>query len=401
MASKNDPKKRPASPRGLLDALTFPPTLLFVVLILMTMIRRRPPTLMSPLPVPLAATVVFLYVGLTIAYMSFKKRGERAASISSTILADGLLLLFMSTEMGAPAPIAWGGMMIVLAGVAFTLAHLSPKPQQRFAQIPTDLLPDSFGKDEIKTIMSTIVFPAAFLQLDDEGTERIVAANDPFAAILGRVTDKLAGAKFADVISPDVEANPVEFADAEWISHRTSKGRQTMFMFSPMPAKKEPERRVEGNGIIDPETGLFTSAYMSYKGEGDVQLCRRCKRSLTVVIFMLSFEEKNLVVPSDDARHAAYIAFSNMVASSIRAYDSAYAGGEGEVIVFYPDTSPQGAKSAVARLLSNAKKIAKIEVPEMASAQITDIAVNFFGDELVNLDQVMKDVYIARDRSRK
>jgi GGDEF domain-containing protein len=169
------------------------------------------------------------------------------------------------------------------------------------------------------------------------------------------------------------------------------------------PAVKIPEAEpVTGEcAIVDAESGLYTPYYMKYKAESDVQACRRYKRRLAVILFQLEFESKNLIVPSDEAKKTAFTAFAQMTAISIRPCDAAYRVGEDEIAVFLPDTSQQGAKIVLTRLVNNMKKIGLVEVPELVAAHLTDATVNFFGEELSSLDQVMKELYLAKERSGK
>lgn len=356
------------------------------------------------LPAPLLAAFVFLYIGMSFAYLSFMKQGMRDAARSVALMGAGLSCVFVSCEMGAHVVIGWAGALLVIAGVVFGLTHIAPKQTKRFAQTDRDLFPDTIGRSEVKAIMSTIIFPAAFLEVDDEGVERVVAGNDPFAAILGRATDKLAGVKFADLIPPDVEEMPVRFADAEWVSHRTSKGRQTMFMLSPTVSVKEPEpspAQVSSGSLTDAETGLYTTAYMNSKCESDVALCRRYKRQMSVVVFKICFDEKNIVVPSDEVKAVSRAAFGRMLMKELRRSDTACRTGEDEVTVFLPETSQKGAKVVVSRALDMVKKISHLEVPELAQASIEEMTQTFFGDELASLSQVLKELEIAKKRKKR
>lgn len=389
-----------------LDRLAWPPLLGVVVLgIVMLLNRGRSISIAHSDPMPIIVAFGLLYVGLIYAYPMLLKQGSRGASKAAVLVADGLSIVFLTWLFRAPTFIGWIGAVLMIGGVIFGLTHMTPKQPQRFAQISSGLLPSNIGKTEIKAIMSTIIFPAAFLEMNDEGEERIVAANDPFAAVLGRVADKLAGVKFADLIPPDVESQPVRFADAEWVAHRTAKGRQTMFMLSPSVSVKEPEpapAAFVGDGtLIDAETGLYTQFYMKYKCESDLALCRRYKRQFSVVVFFIDFSEKNLVSPSDDAKRSSFAAFGRLLMQELRRSDTPCRTGDGEVTVFLPETSQKGAKVAVERVFEMVKKAAHLEVPELAQASITETTITFFGDELASLDSVMNEVQHAKTRKKK
>ena len=398
-------KSKPKNENGKwLDMLAFPPTILAPVLLVALLMRGRSPSAAAELSVPLLVSMIFVYVGLSLAYLTLQKKGQHNAAWSAAILADGLLLVFISSQMGAGSAAGWGGVALIILGLILAISQLTPPPAARFAKHVPDLLPASVGKPEIKLFVSAIPFPTAFLETSEEGEERVIAANDAFATILGRVAGKLDGVPFADLIPPDMESRSLVYADAEWVSHRTTKGKQTMFMLSPAVKVPEAEPAPDEFAIVDTESGLYTPYYMKYKAESDVQSCRRYKRRLAVILFQLEFEgnaDKNLIPPSDETKQTAFTAFAQMVAVSIRACDTAYRVGENEIAVFLPDTSQQGAKSTDARLVDNMRKIGKVEVPELAAAHLTDTSVNFFGEELVSLDQVMGELYLARGRSDK
>lgn len=353
------------------------------------------------LPVQTLVSFALLYLGLLYAYVTFGKRGESAGVRASALVADGLTLLFLSGQMGAMPLFGWVGAGMIVLGIVFAASAMTPKQEQRFAQVNPNLFPEGLGRSEIKTIIGTIIFPAAFLEMSDDGVERIVAANEPFAAILGRVTDGLAGQKFADVFSPELESRTVKFADAEWVSHRTSKGRQTMFMLSPSLKEREPEHiGPADSAVIDPESGLYSQYYMNFKVEADVARCRRYKRLMSVIVMRAEYDEKNLVTPSDSARKTAFVALGRMLMMSLRKDDTAVRTGDEEVTIFMPETSQKGARTVVERMLDNVRKIAALEVPEIGQAHIKETAVTFFGDELVDLAQVLKDVEQAKPRMR-
>lgn len=394
--------KKKTGARGWLARLAFPPVLAIAVYAAITFFTRTRPSF-TGLQTPVAVGLGVLYVGLCAAYLSFGRQGASAPARASALVADGLMFLFVTGDLGASIAFAWGGVAMIGAGLVFALTHMAPKPKQRFAQISQDLFPASVSKADIKTVIDTIIFPAAFLQSDDSGVERVVAANDPLAAILGRVADKMAGVPFADVMPPEIEAHPVHFADADWGSHRTAKGRQTMFMLSPLlrpSEEKEPERRAPSGANFDAETGLWSTDYMRLKCASDIALAKRYKRQLSVIVFQLDFSEKNLVSPSDDMKKASRAAFGRMLMAELRVSDTAVRTGEDEVTVFLPETSQKGAKTVATRVFDTVRKIAQLEVPEIAQVNVIESILTLFGDEITDLDQVLRDVERIKTKRR-
>jgi GGDEF domain-containing protein len=387
-----------------LRMLAFPPTILVPVIMAAMLTRGGSSVAVADLSIPLLASQTFIYFALSFAYLTFHKNGQLNAAWSAAILADGLLLVLISAQTGAGTAFGWGGVALIALGLILATSQLGPSPVARFSKNLTDLMPETVGKPEIKLLVSAIAFPTAFLETDEGGDERIVAVNDAFAVTLGRSANKLEGVRFADIVPPGIKSRGLVFAGAEWISHRTTRGKQTLFMLS--PAVKPPPKEEEGQAssefaIVDTESGLYTPYYMKHKAESDVQTCRRYKRQLAVILFHVDFESKNIIPPSEEAKKAAFAAFARMVVASTRDCDSAYRVSENDVVVFLLDTSQQGAKIVLSRLLNNRKKVGNIQVPELGAAHITDAMLNFFGEELMSLDQVMNELYIKMERNRR
>ena len=406
MALQQTQKTKPKNGRGKwLEMLAFPPAILAPVLFIALLTREAYEV--AELSIPVLASFLFLYTGLSFAYLTLRKKGQRNAAWAAAILADALLFVFASSQMSASPAFGWTGVVLVILGMILAVSQLTPTPTARFAQQNPDLLPENIGKSEVKRFISAIAFPAAFLETNEEGEERVVAANDALAAILGRVAGKLDGVLFSDLIPSNLESRAFVFADAEWVPHRTTKGKQTMFMLSPAVKVVESEAAASDDSIVDAESGLYTPYYMKYKAVSDVQSCRRYKRHLALLLFRLTFSGdedtsgKNLVPPSDETKQTAFIAFARMVSMSIRTCDTAYRVGEHEIVLFLPDTSQQGAKVVLMRITDNMRKIAKVEVPELGAACLTEAAANFFGEEIVSLDQVMQELYLSMGRSEK
>ena len=402
MASgRNDNKKGNGSGGGKWgEMLAFPPAILLPVL-LIGLIGGKTSYGAGGSSTSLLASLILSYAALSIAYLTLLKQGHQKAAWGAALLADGILCLSVSSEFGTAAFLGWIGLALFLAGLMTSVTQLSPPPKPRFAKNNPNLLPDSIEKSDIKAMLSIVAFPAAFLETDDVGVERIAASNDAFAAILGRISDKLEGQAFSSVIPPDVEERTMTFADAEWVAHRTTKGKQTLFLLS--PAVKAPERETPSSprDIVDEETGLYTQYYMTYKAEADVQACRRYKRRLAVVLLKLSFESANLVQPSDDSKKYAFLCFARMVSVSVRACDTAYRVGDDEVLIFLPDIPQNGTKSVMGRLEANMRKLAAVECTDLAPAKLLDASVNLFGEELSSADEVVKEVYLVMNRNAK
>jgi GGDEF domain-containing protein len=382
--------------------VAFPPFMLPLVFLAAMLTRTRPPAVMNELSIPLFASQIFIYIALSFAYLTLNKKGQTYAAWSAAILADGLLLVSASAQIGAGAAFGWGGVALIILGLILATSQITTPQAVRFTKNLTDLMPETVGKPEIKLLVSAISFPTAFIESDDSGHERIVAANNAFGAIVGRSANKLEGIPFEDIISPNAESRALVFAGAEWVAHRTTRGKQTMFMLSPAIKINEAEPIPEGEfAIVDTESGLYTSYYMKYKAESDVQACRRYKRCLSVLLFRLGIESKNLIPPSDETIKTAFAAFARTTIVSIRNCDSAYRVNDGEIAVFLPDTPQQGAKIVLTRIVNSMKKIGRIEIPELGAAHLSDAMIVFFGDELSSLDQVMKDMYIEMERNNR
>jgi len=253
----------------------------------------------------------------------------------------------------------------------------------------------------LRSLLSAMKFPTAFLEYDDNGIERVIAANEPLAAMLGKNAEKMIGADFSTLLPPHEENATFRYADAEWVQHRTTKGKQALFMLSPAVHAASENPIAESGGILDPETGLFTPQYMKYKANADVQACKRYNKRLAVVLFRLVFDAVEVVVPSEEAKRVAVAAFGQMLSISVRACDTAYRMKEDEMLLFLPETAQSGSHAATVRIGENMRKLASVECVELAAARLLDVSVHFIGDEIGSVDQVVQEAYVAMRRKEK
>jgi GGDEF domain-containing protein len=317
---------------------------------------------------------------------------------SVSLLANGVLLLFLSFAMGLGEIFAWAGTALIAGGLFTLMSQIVTPPKTQFSSAGTDLLPESVSYGEVKKLLDAMAFPSAFLKKNEDGVDIVVAINDTLAGIvgLGKNEQQARGVPFFNILPNNEIGKTFKFADAEWVPHRTTKGRQTLFMLTPMLKVAESSGPTDA---IDAETGLFTPLFLRYRANADVEACRRYGRKLSVVLFRISFE-KCAIKPSDDAIKKAFAEFGRMVVASLRACDSGYRLREDEVLVYLPDTPQSGSKTVVNRVMDKVRKLSRVECVELEMAEIDEVTINYFGDEVVSVDEVMNDMYIAMGRKK-
>lgn len=382
--------------KTLRERLLFPP-LLFLPLFLVAMLLRDPYRA-GEITGPLTASLIAVYAALSIAYLTLNKKGLPKAANAAAAMANGVLLMFFSCGMGTGPVFGWAGLGLFLIGLVQGLRQLTPPPAARFAKTNQNILPPNIAPSDVRRILKAIVLPSAFLEFDDTGEERVMAVNEPFATALGKSADKLQGAAFDTLLPAHEDGTVFRFADLEWIPHRTTRGKQTLFMLAPLQRSEQPPS-IEMIDAVDSETGLYSPNMMQYMAKRDVQGCRRYKRRLAVTLFRLSFDKGASVPPSEEVQKEAFAAFGRMLSVSVRACDSAYRTGDGEILLFMPEASQGGAQSVTSRLNDNMRKLASMECLELAAAKLQDATVNFFGEEIESVDQVVSEVYEEMKRS--
>lgn len=396
MASVSSSKGKKSG--GVPSWLLFPPTLLVPIVLLFFILGD--PSGRSEISASFVGLVGMIYVSLSLAYHTLSGKGNRKGANAIALLANGALFVFLADFTGGPLAFSWAGIAMFLIGLIGAMSLLSPPPAPRFSKTSETILPEGTDRSVARRILDAIVFPAVFLELGDDGEERVVASNEPFAAILGRSADKIPGELFSSLIPPYEEGAKFKFVDLEWIPRRTTRGCQTLFMLSPLEKSTEPPT-VQVLDAVDPDTGLYTQSFMEYKGKADVEGCRRYKRRLAISIFQLDFDRHGGIPPSDEVRKVAFDTFGQMVCATIRVCDSAYRVSDTEVILFMPDTAPQGAKIVTARIRDRMRKLAAVECVELAAAQLTDGTVSFIGEDAESLDHVIEEVYLTIGRKRE
>lgn len=384
-----------------LKIAAFPPVMLLPVSLL-ALAGTPAPGYGVPLPTPLLTALVFLYLTLSVAYVTLLKKDRAKAAWSASLVANGILFVGAAVEFIKNPIFAWLGVLLLIPGLFMAITQMSPPPKPRFAQTPVGLFPSGVGKTEVKAILATLPFPTAFLEENDAGDGRIVAANQALSAMLGKPVEKLVGTPLEAHLPPDSGGRPIRFADAEWVPHRTTEGKQTLFMLSPAaivpkPTLSDPSE----HHIVDPDTGLYTPLYMQYKAKADVNFCIRYNKRLSVLLLRLRFDTTNLVPPSDEVRQSALSAFGRMISVSIRGCDTAYRLEDDDVAIFLPEASQNAAQTVATRMTDNMKKLAQMECPELGAANLFDASVSLFGEEIASLDQVMKELRLVMKRGSK
>jgi GGDEF domain-containing protein len=397
MGASSAPKRSKGKSASFVDMLAFPPLLLapvFIVTMLANKTNGNSGTFM-----PAFIAMLLSYAVMSVAFIALRKKGLRVAANAVSMIANGVILIFFSIVIGTGGIFGWLGTILLTCGLIIAAAQITSAPPARFSRISADLLPDSVSELEVRKLLDAMDFPSAFLKKDDNGEDWPIAVNGILVSLIGKTEKEIKGSPFSEIIPDNGESSVVHFKDKEWIQHRTTRGKQTLFMLT--PAVKKMEKDFSGpKDAIDPETGLFTQLFLKYRASADVESCRRYGRKLSVLLFRISFD-KAPIVPSDKAKKNAYAAFGQMVTESLRACDSGYRLNEDEVLIYLPDTPQSGAKTVSFRIMDRVRKLSKVECVELGIANIQEFSVHYFGEDVFSVDQVMNDIYVEMNRDSK
>ncbi|MDR1020989.1 MAG: hypothetical protein LBL73_09530 [Synergistaceae bacterium] len=354
------------------------------------------PSSRAPIYMPAIFAMFISYVIMFVFFMTLWKNGMQKAASAVSLVSCGVMLLFLSSQVGLGEFFGWAGTGLISFGMLLAMSMIIAQPTKRFAMPGNNLLPETVSTMEVKKLLDAMASPAAFLKNDGGGEDMVVAINEPMAAMLGKNNHQVSGKAFSSVLPDNETAAFFNFSGTEWIPNRTTRGNQTLFML--MPLIKPKDEFSGPTDAIDRETGLFTPLFLKYRANADVEACRRYERKLSVILFRLSFD-KMPIKPSGEATNKAFSEFGKLVTASLRACDSGYRLRENEVLIFLPDTPQGGSKIVVSRIYAKVRKLSGVECVELGQADIDDVTANYFGKEVGSIDQVMKDVYIKMGRS--
>lgn len=386
------------------EILTFPPLAILPIILLGMLMQGMDSS--DSFPISLAATQLFIYAALTIANMTWIKSGRYKVAIPASITANGLLIVFVAAELNTHVVFGWVGLLMLLIGVIALISQLSTPRAVSFPKRTVSILPPDMTRPELKKLLAAIHFPAAILRTDDNGKELVVEANEPLSAILGVRPNDMAAKDFSSLVPDYRSGTSFKYANAEWVSHKSTSGRETLFMLS--PAIKLEERAESGfrakepsggGGIVDEATGLYTEGSMTHIARFAVQECRRYNNRLAVLLLRLEFNGKSMVTPSDEARKKAFRAFAGAIVLMLRDCDSAFlTDNDFEVIIFMPDSSPDKTETFVEQMHDSIKKLATIECVELGLAGIADASVNSIGADILTAEEMVQAVRLEMKR---
>ncbi|MDR1515251.1 MAG: hypothetical protein LBS45_06115 [Synergistaceae bacterium] len=350
----------------------------------------------GPAFLPAVFAMFISYAIMSVLFVTLRKNGMPRAANAVSLISCGVLLLLLSFLIRLGGLLGWVGTGLISLGLVMAMSLIVTQPAKRFSIADNYLLPETISPLEVKKLLDAMTFPSAFLKRGEGGADTVVAINEPLSAMLGKSNQHAKDGEFSSLLPNYDTAQSFKFSGAEWIPNRTSRGRQTLFILTPIAKPKE-----EFSGptdAIDRQTGLFTPLFLKYRANADVEACRRYERKLSVILFRLSFDNMP-IKPSDGAMKRAFSEFGKLVAGSLRACDSGYRLRDDEVLIFLPDTPQGGSKIVVSRIFAGTRKLAKVECVELGQASIDEVTINYFGKEAVSVDQVMEDVYVEMGRS--
>ncbi|MDR1470983.1 MAG: hypothetical protein LBS75_00525 [Synergistaceae bacterium] len=387
------------------EILTFPPVAILPIVLLGMLFQGMNP--IDSFPISLAATQLFIYAALTVANMTWMKKGKYKMAVSASLTANGLLIVFVSAELNTHVLFGWVGLLMLFIGVVALISQLSPPQAVSFPKRTSSILPPDMTKKDLKKLLSAIPFPSAMLKANDKGEDVVLEANEPLSAILGMRADDMTGRAFSSLVPNYQGVASFKYANAEWISHKSTGGRETLFILSPAVKLEKRENggfepKDMGGGIVDEGTGIYTKESMEHIAKYAVQECRRYNNRLTTLLLKLEFNGKSIVPPSDEAKGKAFRAFAGALSLLMRPCDSAFlTDNDCEVIVFMPDSSLDKTKTFVEQIHDSIRKLAAIECVELGLARLVDASVNAVGEDVLSADQMAAEARLEMKRKYK
>ena len=150
------------------EKLAFPPVLLVPVLVL-ALLSRGPAGSKNTSFMPALFAMLLSYGVMSAVFVALRKKDLKMAANAVSLLANGVLLIFVSIAMRLGGIAGWIGAGLVALWLILAMAQLIPSAPTRFAQVGADLLPESVTHHEVKKLLDAMNFPCAFLKIGEDG----------------------------------------------------------------------------------------------------------------------------------------------------------------------------------------------------------------------------------------
>jgi GGDEF domain-containing protein len=325
-------------------------------------------------------------------YLILCRSGKTKAAIAVALVTDGVLLIFFSSAFGSGMAFNFLGFLIVIIGIVIGMSVATPSGESLFARKIDLIIPSSMSSDDLRKILDSIQFPCVFMERGNDGGERIIAYNQPFADNFNPERENILGRSLDDLLPVEFGKSQVNVGGEEWVIKRTVRGKQILVMLSPAMRSKEASK-IEVFDSIDASTGLYAAGFMKYKAKADIESANRGKRRMSAALFRLTFMPNAGIGVNEEERKLASVIMGRVVQQSIRVCDSAYRVSDDEVLLLMPDTAESGSKVVISRIYALMKRMSVVECPSLSKGLVDSVDRNYIGGtDLPAYDQILGEL---------
>lgn len=300
----------------------------------------------SSLPLPLWGAVLLAYGACGTLYVLLMLRRRRRGRSALQLVAQGILLPPVALVAGAPPVVAWAGLAVLVAGLVLGGYDIVGSGS------PEESAPEGAFPPCLETIAKVVAqLPLPVLLTDTAGVVRGV--SPPMATLLDAAEPPLEGQPVEKFL--DIGALEISFEGKTWIQEQVPLLEEgaVLFLLSPAsPKSAGGEERSssrspsEGVPLLDPQTGLFSEAFVTPRCEEEIARDYRYRRWMTAVWLRVGL--KGVVTPAEE--HTVLRDFAKMVKGMIRTCDVGFVLRNGDLLLLLPETPLGGAQTLVGRM---------------------------------------------------
>ncbi len=307
------------------------------------------------LPAVLLGGVIAAYLCLCAASGFFISRRDSRFLPGIFGLAQGVLLMTMSLQMGSTF-FAWLGLVLLLVGMIVVFFHATGGTRTL-----RDVGEDTGGleqqnaleRERMENLLSKLSLPICIT--DSKGI--VLGATPRFFEAIGKEQGEIEGEVVGEVLPLDREE--VAFESGTWWIEQTKEGSRHYFSLLPTkdckPVKQQAQgaaaQKPAGLSIQDAATGLYTDEYRKIRGPEEVARAQRYRRWLSGLLVELVFDVADRSGLSDQHREMLFGAFAQKVKASLRSMDCGFLMSKGRIQILLPETPQAGAKTLLSRLM--------------------------------------------------
>jgi GGDEF domain-containing protein len=344
------------------------------------------------------STQMLVYVISSAAAMSWRNASKHQLALAASLAANGVLIVAVGTYLRVHPVFGWLGLSFLFAGIAMFINMLFGIQPEHTTLSDSVSNRDREAELEMKKIISAIQFPTALLESHGHEHERVVAANEALAAMLGTIPEKMEGALLSSLLSMANNSATLKLPAGEWAPHRSSLGNLTLFMLS--PPVKTVDFALPEPVFIDADTGIYNNLALGHLAPVLLNTCRKFNRTLCALLLNLDFENKSAVRHSEEIKWKARLAFGKIVSMSVPDGCMAFSTSKDEITVLLPDFSSLDIKTLIDDIHDKIKKIATIESAEVGLPRVSNASFCWNSENIPAAESIAGELRIKLNRDQ-